>query len=429
MALLGCWYADSRMAPIGVTLWLHNSTQIGETLLVVAPLTGAVAAWAAGRDHRRGLGDLLAATPRPFAGRVLASWGGTTIWGVLAYCVVGVFVAVITLQADGWGSPPAAPIIIGLLAIVTASAAGFAAGTLVPSRLTPPLFPIVAFLAMAAGANPGMSLSGLSPWTILNDQLVQNPNDVFYAPKSFHLLPMTLWLIGLTGIALAVVVIVRHADIRSWVVLAVSAIVALSGAMALISSYDTQSMFGPPWEDGELMEYTPACADGLIRVCVHPAFEAKLDDIVRRVDLLVEPLMGIPGAPVRAEQLPYASGMYADGTLTIDPLAREFEMEALALVQGPVEPGPGWNMDTQVRPEQDVIARWLARRVDAAAFDHFWDRQTWHDDGTVSRQPIQDEIDAAVERFNALHPAEQRAWLEANYADLRSDRLSLDNLP
>ena len=35
----------------------------------------------------------------------------------------------------------------------------------------------------------------------------------------------------------------------------------------------------------------------------------------------------------------------------------------------------------------------------------------------------------AVERFSRLSPAEQRAWLEAHYADLRAGRLGLDDLP
>ncbi len=38
-------------------------------------------------------------------------------------------------------------------------------------------------------------------------------------------------------------------------------------------------------------------------------------------------------------------------------------------------------------------------------------------------------IDAAVARFAALDPVAQRAWLEANWADLRAGSLTLDDLP
>ncbi|MEX2314440.1 MAG: hypothetical protein WD628_01900, partial [Thermomicrobiales bacterium] len=149
MALVACWYANSRLTPIGVSLWRHNSTQIGETLLVLAPLMGGVAAWAAGRDRRRGIGDLLATTPRPLSHRALAGWGGTALWGVLAYAVVGAFVVVVSLWDDAWGSPIAAPVVIGLLAIVAAAAIGYLAGAVIPNRLVAPLVPRSSWAALA----------------------------------------------------------------------------------------------------------------------------------------------------------------------------------------------------------------------------------------------------------------------------------------
>ena len=426
MALVAVWYANSRLTPVGVALWRHSSAQIGETLIVLAPLMGGVAAWAAGRDRRRGISDLLATTPRPISQRALAGWGGIAFWGMFAYVVVGVFVAVLTLRDDAWGTPTVAPVIIGLLTIVAASAIGFLVGTLIPNRLVPPLVPIALFFAIGL-LNSGWFLddpvSNLSPWTISDRLLFENPNSIFYTAPSMHLLPMTLWLAGLTGLALAGVVLVRRRGSATLAAMACSAVVAVGGAALLMDAYEGAYYNQAPWEDRELVPYTPACVERAISVCVHPAFEPRLAEYADRLDLLIEPLLGLPGAPVRAEQLPYANGMYADGTLTIDPVSSGVETDALALVQPPVEPGPGWNLQWDVQPEQYAVAVWLARRVDESAFAQFGPFHVPEYAQTLAA------IEAAVTRFSALDPVEQRAWLEANYADLRAGRLSLDDLP
>ncbi|MEX1157940.1 MAG: hypothetical protein WEC79_03295 [Thermomicrobiales bacterium] len=432
MALVACWYADSRMSPIGVSLWRHNSAQIGETLILLAPLMGGVAAWAAGRDRRRGVSDLLATTPLPAARRQLSGWGGTLVWGIAAYLVAGAFIVMVTLRANAWGTPSLAPVIIGLLTIVAASAIGYLVGSLIPSRLAPPLVPVALFLSIGL-LNSGWfhddSVTLLSPWTLIDRQLFQNPEAVFYEPAPLHPLPMSLWLVGLTGLALAGVVLARRRGVAVWSGLACSAVVAATGAALLLNAYDDVFQFGVPWERAELVPYTPVCVERSIPVCAHPAFESLLDEQADRIDLLIEPLRWLPGAPARAEQLPYASGMYADGTLTIDPISSGVEMAALALVQAPVEPGPGWNLQMHVQPEQAVIARWLARRVDAASFEQ-WDIML-HDpvSGGTIRDPIQNEIDAAAARFSALDSDTQRRWLEENYVNLREGLLSLEDLP
>jgi hypothetical protein len=42
---------------------------------------------------------------------------------------------------------------------------------------------------------------------------------------------------------------------------------------------------------------------------------------------------------------------------------------------------------------------------------------------------IEPETLAAADRFGALPPEEQRAWLEANFAALRAGELTLEDLP
>ncbi len=424
MVLAACWYATDRLAPLGIALWRHSSAQIGETLIILAPLMGGVAAWVAGRDYRRGMGDLLATTPRPVAYRTLAGWGGLLVWGVLAYAVVGVYVAVVTLRDDAWGSPLAAPVIIGLLTIVAASAIGFLVGSLIPSRFAPPLVPIGLFLAISL-LNSGWFLddpiSFLSPWTLLDRQLLLDPDAIFYTPPSLHLWPMALWLSGLTGLALAGIVLARRRGVVVWSVLTCSAIVTTIGAVLLMSAYDDGFWTGVPWERGDLVPYTPVCVERSIPVCVHPVFEPSLAAQADRIDRLIEPLAGLPGAPVRAEQLPSAKGMTADGTLAIDPYG--IETAALALVQSPVEPGRGRTMSYNLQPEQFAIAIWMARRIDDQAY------MMWGFFLESAGASGDDAIYAAATRFSALEPAEQRAWLETHFADLQAGRLGMSDLP
>jgi hypothetical protein len=39
------------------------------------------------------------------------------------------------------------------------------------------------------------------------------------------------------------------------------------------------------------------------------------------------------------------------------------------------------------------------------------------------------EVEAAIARFAALSPEEQRGWLEANWTSLRAGQLTLEDLP
>jgi hypothetical protein len=44
-------------------------------------------------------------------------------------------------------------------------------------------------------------------------------------------------------------------------------------------------------------------------------------------------------------------------------------------------------------------------------------------------EALKADIDAAIDRFAALSPEEQRGWLEANWEALRAGELTLEDLP
>ena len=125
-----------------------------EGYVFLGPAAGGLAAWAAGRERRSGLGDLLLTTPRPPAVRQLSLLSATATWTLLAYVLAGLYFGVSTALDATWGGPVAAPILIGALTIAAHTAIGYAAGsfavTAMQSRLTAALVPVFLFLTELA---------------------------------------------------------------------------------------------------------------------------------------------------------------------------------------------------------------------------------------------------------------------------------------
>ena len=194
------------------------------------------------------------------------------------------------------------------------------------------------------------------------------------------------------------------------------------------------------------MPYEPVCEEGGIEVCVHPAYETALPETARAMNDLAEPLVGIPGAPTRAEQRPSEARLRADGTLVYslygafyrsnvnggytfrDYMEGEIVLALAAGQSGYVEGNPyksGFCRTAGDAPgeAQRMMAGWLIYRAgdyDSAGSMAFTE--------AVNGQ-LCPKSAAVIERFDALAPAERRAWLEANFADLRSGKLTLEDMP
>ena len=57
--------------------------------------------------------------------------------------------------------------------------------------------------------------------------------------------------------------------------------------------------------------YTPDCAGTSFKVCVHPAFSGFLASANAALQPVAAEIAGLPGAPVRAEQVPSGEGVRA----------------------------------------------------------------------------------------------------------------------
>src|SRR5215216_680471 len=74
----------------GIALWPQTSADIAFAVAFLGPAAGGLAAWAAGRDRRRGLGDLLETMPAPPTRQELTLLMATTFWALLAFLAAGV---------------------------------------------------------------------------------------------------------------------------------------------------------------------------------------------------------------------------------------------------------------------------------------------------------------------------------------------------
>jgi hypothetical protein len=409
LAVLVMWGTSSTMRPDGApTLWERSSVQLGLMFVVVAFIMCGVGAWAAGRAQRRQMVDLLATMPRPAALQDVTLLTSTVGWGLVACVVAGAYIFAVAHREATWGGPAWSPIVVGLLTVVTGTAVGYLGGSLIPSRFAAPLVAVGFSAVVLLVGTRSSAVAYLSPLSL--DPRGYSPYDLFYRSPSVPVMQMCLWLAGVTSCTLALVVLRRHRALSALCMFAVALVIATSGAVLVM-----QAFVHPPWEriyPGQpLMAYEPTCVEQVILICVHPAYAAFVDGSAQRIGPLVEPLVGVPGGPVRAKQLPARVGLRSDGTLEIMPGALIAARAAYDLVHEP---------ETELSPAQLVIAYWLMDRVGEPTSELWLFTGAGQPEATVA---------AAAARFAALDSGAQRAWLSAHFQDLRVGLIDLEDLP
>ena len=275
VALALFWLTTYRKTMAMPPLWNLRATsmQNGTIADFIAPVAGA-AAWTGSREARRHTTDLVTITARPQWARRLAAWAATTTWATAGYLACLAVLYAVTAHQASWGGPlwwPAAVMAAGLPAL---SALGFAAGTLVPSRFTPPLVAIAAFFALALSTE--LIRGSQSYWQI--SPLVTGPWDT--GPDAgiatfYHYLPdlpiaQVMFLAGLTMAVLGALALPESAGRRP--VRAAAAITTAAGllaagtavALAGTGKMDSHGMIAiPALHDAASdrpIRYTPACS-------------------------------------------------------------------------------------------------------------------------------------------------------------------------
>ena len=447
LALLA-WYLFQQDEQHVSFHWPNASEDIGVAAIFLGPAAGGLAAWAAGRDRRHGLGDLLRTTPRPAVSREINLLSATTAWIVVAYAAAGISLGVATALKADWGGPVLAPILIGLLAIAVQAAIGFAAGSfsasLVQSRLIAAIVPVVLFLAelvpvliqggveqvgpnMRADTYPYENLSVVSVIQTLG-------GSIFWSPPTEIAWAALAWLGGFGGLALALILL-RHRprSIVAWGAIPLAVVAVVYGWIQLVPAPAVSGNYA----SSHAIAYEPACVQRSIPICVHPANESFLDETADLIDPVVRPLAGLPGAPLRAEQIREPKGgelisLTSDSPDVVPVLlagaGTSYQSVATTAAVGAVRiPSDDPFVLT---PAQRAIATWLVRQAGWPDLDAPPPLNVVPGNPTRAdhEQELAD-ISLAADRFAALPPAEQRSWLETNLTSLRAGTLAFEDLP
>jgi hypothetical protein len=459
------WLVRDSHSYRGVVLWMPTVRGIGYTLGVAGPLTAALASWVAGRSRRRRMTDLLATAPLPSGWSVVAEWLAVTFWALAAYLGCAAVALAWTATGTTWGGPLLSPILVAAVALAVCAAGGLLLGSLWPSRFLPPLLAIaVAFLIVGpTGMWQLERFKMLSPMGPIDSVVRYDP---MIRVDERMMRPHLLWLAALS-LTLVLGLVVRQRG--GW---AARALLVASVAAAVITATPLLNYRSQSW--GEFthaaIPYEPICATETVTVCVHPAYEEFLGEVAASVELIVAPLAGIEGVPTRFEQTVFGDRssdvvymyIYGADSLSLNlghEVSRELVTDWEAMEQN-AESGYGGYTAAQA-----IVAEWL--RQDYQQRAGLRDEPTFYGpmpgaenslvlaemvvEGEqfhcVSRedgpQPmicdyhydydaaagLQAQIDAATERFLALDPATRRAWLNANWTELRAGLLTLEDMP
>jgi hypothetical protein len=427
-------------------IWFVRSSVILHLLVPDFSLFAAgIAAWAGSREGRRQTVDLVTIAARPRWATALASFAATTIWTLAAFLgCVAVLYGFTATQAS-WGGPPWWPVAAGGVVLCAFCALGFAAGVLLPGRFTAPLAALVTFLVLIVAfrvvineSHPTFAL--LSPM----NSVPHGDAGVF-----FHYFPdlYVVQMMFFTGIAVAVLgglglatasgsrVVWRTAAVLTALGLAAACTgVGLVGAARV----EANGVVIPAVHDAandRPIAYTPICQQGAIPVCVQPAFRAYLPDLVATLNPLIRQFARLPGAPVRVEQssssttpeLRVALSSTEIGALVgaSATLSGKPPVLHLALAELPSQPGPADSqslageqaafVDAFIGPAEGTLGDPAQAAIEAALL---------HNADSLPSPAAE-----AANRFAALAPKAQHAWLATHLQALRTGHIALTQIP
>ena len=486
--LLALFYFDSFRTAAGFPpVWTIRSSVITSNMIAdFGPFAAGLAAWVASREGRRKTDDLLATTVRPAWARQASALGATLFWLLLVFLAGVAAIYIDTARQATWGGPPLWPVAVGVVEVATFAVIGFTAGALFPGRFTAPLAAIGTFLLTEIGFHASLQLvPGGSTYALLSTATAVPLGDagVFYHVAPDLAITQVMFMGGITVALLGLLTLAPFFRVAyrgllaavsrtgRWLCVAGVALLAagVAAAATAFALAGTAQLAVSGWAISALHDaasdqpipYTPDCAGTSFQVCVHPAFSGFLGGANAALQPVAAEIAGLPGAPVRAEQVPSAeavraaqglrlAGLPTVGLSGTPPVYRYtsddglapfmgspagadsanwwagFQQEFLtAFIAGPLHAGPG--PDASVLPPtaaQQAVITALMTKVGSQA--QFGEDET-NGRPTAGATPAQ--IDAVAQRFASLSPAARHAWLAAHLPALRAGTITLAQLP
>ncbi|MGH2558486.1 MAG: hypothetical protein ACRDJH_05425 [Thermomicrobiales bacterium] len=423
---------------LSVVFWVENSVEARNSVALLGPFAGVVAAWMTGRDRRRGLDDLIATTPRPALSRDLTVWAATALLGIAAYAVVAAVILGRTALRASWDGPYLSILVPGFCTIVAMAAIGYPIGRILPRRVTAILVGAGSIILIALPITVWDSWLGyLSPAFAAD-----TPLSAWWGVQPNIALAQSIFLLGVACLGLAGIAAVSRARRVALPVLLVAIVTAAVGIGTIRSGVHAA---GEP----EIAAYDPACAGDAVMVCVHPAFEGVLDDLVAGTEVIIAPFVGLEGVPTRLDQQAPRPPDDSGGVFS-DVMSGEVDGAILAgpgfSIEDPVDVGAVFVALNQITaqilgpppmPDGQDTAAWEARLVirlgllQAAGYDLTCNGDEMVESGLLSSSSLayHGVSCSAFERFVALNPATRNEWLRQNYEAIRAGEITLEDLP
>jgi hypothetical protein len=504
--LAAVFYFDTLRTADGFPpVWTLRSSVIGDnTLIEFSVFAGGLAAWAGSREGRRKILDLVGTTPRAAWARLSVALAGTLCWLLLAF-LAGVAVLYIqtALQAT-WGGPPLWPVFVGAAGVTAVTVIGFTAGVFFPGRFTAPLAALGVTVLDLIGFREALSVTAAGGASILPSPPASAPYALLSPNNApplvdmgvyYHVAPdlsivqvmfmggIAVALFGVLGLAPGLRQLARadgRASLRAalargdgWLPRAVAVLLVACGVAASGTGFALAGTARPDavggWEIPALhsaasdqpVPVTLDCASSSgFKVCVHPAFSFYLHDVAAALDPVAAQIAGLPGAPVRAQEVASVSGGQAVWSgMSGNPPVFEFTAEHVGnLIIGEfngIQSGTGgdaveWRQAFQtglldafltgtgpsrtapsqqpgpavpLNAAQQAVEDALMTAAGSPPQHLFSEMGGKPDSGTFAA------LSAAAQRFARLSASARRTWLAAHLAALRAGTITVAQIP
>jgi len=262
-----------RMLSWPYPLWVQTSAQFHQQFTWAGMIAASWACWYATVMHAKNRIWFRPNAPRLGAPAVVLHLTTLVGWFVGTYLVALLPLTLATL--GGIGAPDPLAMLSGVLAMVAATALGYALGAVVPSVVMVPLVAIGCYALLVGGSAAAEELAAVAPVFDLEPELGQRES-----------LPLLVFRIALFVIVtVAAVVLAGRAATRnqSW-----RAAVDAAACLALPAALVTVALIRPPAVFVADGQPAASCTEKRgIRYCVHVENRARLGELVRSIDTVI----------------------------------------------------------------------------------------------------------------------------------------------
>ncbi|BEL05401.1 hypothetical protein Q0Z83_035920 [Actinoplanes sichuanensis] len=254
-------------------------------LVLSCPVAIGVGAWLARREHRAGVAELFAGTPRPRYQRILltlgAVGGAVGLAQVAVLVVTGLWIASTARYLPGAAVAVAA---VGVLAVIASAWLGMAVGRLAPTPVTAPVLAVAGFAAILA-----MPMAFHEDW----QSMLASPSWGMNQFIEFQTIPgrvSAAQAIIAAGVAVAAAMLLSASRwrTRTAALLPVGLALAL-GVAVMPHDYDRVNI--------DPVAQQPVCTEDTPRVCVARAHAGLLDEVTPHARQALTLLAKLPDPP------------------------------------------------------------------------------------------------------------------------------------